>query len=205
MSENVFTQRNFLHHKKRFEIKVDGLNVQYRHLLGKSDFFVKFEDLGIKTIKSVSGNKPWLVAAFCCVFLAIFLLFLKMSGRDVEEGSVLFYFAIAALCICGYCITYKRLLYLARNDNSNGVAFLLDKPTAKALEDFVQLLKRRRNEYLIEKYGQVTKLMPYEQQRADILWLNNIDALTHDEYHAKIQELNMLFMAMPGLTDFHLS
>jgi hypothetical protein len=130
---------------------------------------------------------------------------LEKGGEKVGEGASLFYLAMAVLCGTVYAFTYKRLFYLALHDNSNAVVFFLNRPSVNAFEGFIQTLKDKRKFFLLEKYGTLTKMISYEQQQQNILWLVNANALTHDEYVKKMAELNALFSSFPDITDFHLS
>ncbi|GAA0545634.1 hypothetical protein [Chitinophaga japonensis] len=205
MTKNTLEQRGFLFNKKWFDITSDGLSVRSKHLLDSSEYYVRFEDVGVKIIKSKSGNIAWLIAGFFLTGIAALLFVEELEGGEVEDNAYLFYLVAAVLCALTYLFTFKRVCYLAKNDNSNAIAFLIDKPSKSELLHFIEHIKEKRKSYLVEKYGHLTTMLPYEQQYQNLLWLNNVDALTHEEYKAKVDELNNLFQAFPGMDHIHLS
>ncbi|MBS0031816.1 hypothetical protein ACTJJ0_32790 [Chitinophaga sp. 22321] len=198
-------QRNYLFHEKWFEIKADGLTIRNKQLLNSSEYYLKFEDIGIKTIKSKSGHKGWLIGVFFLAGISALLYVEEINHEKVGHNAYLFYLVAAILCFLAYLFTYKRLIYLAHNNNSSAITFLIDNPSKAELSDFIGVLKEKRKAYLLDKYGQISTLLSYEQQHQNILWLHNVDALSHEEYLSKKQELNTLFKSLPGIGDFHLS
>lgn len=205
MEKNTLYQRGFLLNRKWFEIGADGLSVRYKSLLGGGAYYVKFEQLGVKTIKSKSGNVGWLIAAFFSVGVGILLLADELGKGKPEYSNPLFYLVASVLCFLTYLFTYKRVFHLTRVDNTNAIAFLIDKPSKMELQDFIQHIKDKRKDYLVAKYGLLTSMLPYEQQHQNLLWLNNIDALSHKEYMEKMEELSRLFRSSPGVSQVHLN
>lgn len=205
MAKNTLYQIGFPFNRKWFEIGADGLSVRYKNLLGGSEYYVKFEQLGVKTIKTKSGNIAWLIAGFFALGIGVLLLVDELGKEKPEYDSSLFYLVAGALCFFTYLFTFKRIFHLTRVDNTNAIAFLIDKPSKKELQDFIQQLKDKRKDYLLAKYGLLTSMLPYEQQHQNLLWLNNIEALSHEEYTGKIEELNRLFRSSPGVSQVHLN
>jgi len=205
MEKNTLYQSGFLLNRKWFEIGSDGLSVRYKSLLGNGEYYVKFEQLGVKTIKSKSGNMAWLIIAFFAVGVAILLFVDELGKVKPEYSNPLFYLVAGLLCLLTYLFTYKRVFHLTRADNTNAITFLIDKPSKVVLQNFIQQIKDKRKDYLVGKYGLLTSMLPYEQQHQNLLWLNNIDALTHEGYSEKIAELNRLFQSTPGVSQAHLN
>lgn len=205
MAKNTLYQSAFPFNRKWFEIGSDGLSVRYKSLLGGSEYYVKFEQLGVKTIKTKSGNIAWLVGGFFALGIGALLLVDELGKEKPQYDNPLFYFVAGALCFLTYLFTYKRVFHLTRVDNTNAVAFLIDKPSKNELQNFIQQLKDKRKDYLVTKYGSLTSMLPYDQQHQNLLWLNNNEALSHEEYTEKMEELNRLFRSSPGVSQGHLN
>ncbi|HCL06693.1 MAG TPA: hypothetical protein DHW64_12360 [Chitinophagaceae bacterium] len=200
---NALHQKGFFLKQSWFEITDIGLVIKTKTLTSNDEFFMNFEDIGTKIIRSNGGKKGWLIATVVFVILSIGMYVMEQSGGNAEKNAYLFYLIIAIICIVVYLMTYKRSFFLVTNDNSNAIEFLVDKPSKKEIGDFIQILKNRRKEYLSSKYGQLTKLISYEQQYNTLNWLNRSDVFSKEEYEAKLAELNGLFSGSNSIIGFH--
>lgn len=160
MAKYSLHQKNYLLHKMWFEIKADGLAVCSKQLFHSSEYYLKFEDIGVKMIKSKSGHKGWLIGVFFLTGISALLYVEEMKGGKVEGNAYLFYLVAAFLCFVAYLFTYKRLIYLVNNNNSNAVTFMIDKPSQTEFSNFIEVLKEQRKAYLLDKYGEISTSRP---------------------------------------------
>lgn len=196
-------QKAFFFNQNWFDITNIGLSVKTKTLTNSNEFFLNFEDVGTKIVKSNKGKKGWLIATVVFLILSIGMYFMEKSGGNAEKDAYLFYFIVTIICAVVYVMTFKRSFFLATNDNSHAIQFLIDKPSKQEIDDFIDTLKSERKEYLSAKYGQLTKLISYEQQYNTLNWLNRSEVFSKDEYDAKLIELNALFAGSNSVIGFH--
>ena len=186
-------QRDKFFNRKWFKIDDEGLSVSSKSLSKSDEVFIKFEDIGVRVIKSKSGKKGWLIATIVFLLLSAGMFFFEKSGGDTDKNAFVVYLILAIISGTIFLLTFKRSFYLADNNNKNAIEFLIDKPSKEKLADFIDILKLERKKVLITKYGQITNLLSYEQQLNAINLLNAVQALTKEEYETKLAELNSLF------------
>lgn len=196
-------QKSFLFKQNWFEITDIGLSVKTKTLTNSSEYFLNFEEVGTKTIKFNKGAKGWLIATVVFLILSIGMYFMEKSGADAEKDAYIFYFIVTIICAAVYVMSYQRSFLLVTNDDSNAIQFLINNPSKQEINDFLATLKSERKEYLSAKYGQLTKLISYEQQYHTLNWLNRSDVFSKDEYDAKLIELNALFAGSNSVIGFH--
>ncbi len=191
MTKLIQTEKIFKH--RIFEITENGLKGQDKGLFKNTGYFVNFEDIGVKVLKTKSGARKWLYATLVFGFLTLIMLILKVAGGDVGKGSEIFYLCLTFVCGFIYWISSTDSFYLVQQGNKNAIEFFSNKPSKKELNDFIEELKSKRAETLKYKYGQINELLPYEQNYNSILWLFNCEAISKVEYDNKMIELNSLF------------
>jgi hypothetical protein len=202
MSTNILYQKDILGNRKYFEISNEELLIKSSRFFKSSEVTIKLDTIGTKVIKSKTGKKGWLIAAIVLLILSITLFIGEKAGGDTDKFAFLFYFIFSIGCFIVFILSYKSSFYLAKQDNKNAIEFLNNKPSKQELETFIAELKLRRNKALLIRYGQLSKMISYEQQYNNLLWLQNNDALTIEEYNAKLAELNSLFSAPTRITGF---
>lgn len=191
MTKLIQTEKIFKH--RIFEITENGLKGQDKGLFKNTEYFVNFEDIGVKVLKTKSGGRKWLYATLVFGFLTLIMLIMKIAGGDVGKGSEIFYLCLTFVCGFIYWISSTDSFYLVQQGNKNAIEFFSNKPSKKELNDFIEELKSKRAETLKYKYGQINELLPYELNYNSILWLFNCEAINKVEYDNKMIELNSLF------------
>lgn len=190
---NTLYQQNRFFRKKWFELKEEGIFIKTTDLNGTTELLMKFEDTGVKLIKSKMTKRGWLIATLTFFLMAVAMYIYEKFGGDTDKNSFIIYLILSAISGIVFFLTGKRSFYLANNDNRRAIEFLVNKPSKAELSDFIDLFKQTRKNVLLHKFGQLTRHISYEQQMNTLQWLNNIDALTNEEYDLKISELNVLF------------
>lgn len=191
--ENTFFQRDMHFNKKWFTLTEQGLQVKQKSLFSSNEYFLNYEDIGSKIVKSKAGRKGWLIATASLFSLSLILFIIRIAGEDIEKGAELFYLLTGSICFLVYLITYKSTFYLAQSGNTNAIEFLADKPTKEKLEWFIGQLKSKQKEVLLEKYGVLNKNLSYETQYHNLTWLRNGNVLTKNEFRDKLKQLDNLY------------
>ena len=191
--DGTLIQQNFLFNRKQFVITTEGIHVKSRRFLNNNEYFLNFEDIGLKIIKKRQGKLGWLLGIIAFTALAFAVLVAQLRGSDVEAEAFAVYFGIAAIFTAGYLLTYERLCYLTNNDNSNSIIFLLDRPNQAVFENFLDELKAARKMYLLRKYSNFSRLLSFEQQYNQLQWLYSTSTISTAEYETSLSELNNLF------------
>ena len=190
---NFLDQRRFLVNKRSFELTDEGIFVRINEMTRSSETFVGFENIGVKRIRSKERKRGWLIATFIFFILSMGLLIYEKTGGQTEKNAFIVYLILAAISGSVFFITSKNLIYLVTSDNNNAIGFYNNNPSKQEFEAFIDLVKTVRKAVLGGKYGELTKLIPYEQQLETLQWLNRIDVLNKDEYDNKVGELKLLF------------
>lgn len=185
----VFVQKDFPFKTNIFELTDTGLKGQRKTLFGSTEFFVDYNNLGVRVLKTRSGSRKWLIGAG--VFFTFFIAALFIETR--AKSALGFHLIACLICLLIYLLTYKRNYFLVQPDNTNAVAFFYDKPTQLDLDNFITVIKERRNKTLCSQYGVINPMLPYQQNHSSLNWLLNNDALSREEYEQKIVELNLAF------------
>lgn len=185
------TKRFF--HRRIYELTDNGLKGQLKRLFDSSEYFVDYEDVGVRILKSKSGNTVWLIIAIIGLVLPVLLLIARLFGGDVEGGAEVLYLTIGLVSGLIYWLTYSKSFYLVQPGNKNAIEFIYDNPTKEDLDQFIETLRTKRNKVLEDKYGQVNALLPYEQNHQNLIWLLNIDVISKDEFDKRLFDLNSKF------------
>jgi hypothetical protein len=146
--------------------------------------------LGTRVIQSHNDVRGFLTASVILTFISIFLFADRLSGGDVETGAELFYLLPGIAFAIAYFVTYKRSYYLVKSNNTNAVEFLYNRPSKQQLGDFVNHVRFKRKEHLMELYGKLNLNLSYELQYNNLTWLLENDVLTKAEYDEKVLLLN---------------
>lgn len=190
---NRIEQTSKFFNKRVYELTDNGLKGQVKQLFNASEFFVDYENIGVRILRSKSGNTPLLVIAIIGLALTVFVLTVRLFGGHVEGGTEILYLTIGLVTGLLYWLTYSKSLYLVQPGNNNAIEFIYDNPTKEELEQFIEVLKAKRNEVLEVKYGQVNGLLPYEQSHQNLIWLLNNDVISKDEFNTRLSDLNSKF------------
>ncbi len=190
---NRLIQTDKFFNKRVYELTDIGLKGQLKRLFNSSEYFVDYEDIGVRILKSKTGNTVWLIIAIIGLVLPILLLILRLFGGDVEGGAELLYLTIGLVSGLIYWLTYSKSFYLVQPGNKNAIEFIHNNPSKDELEQFIETLKAKRKKTLEDKYGQLNTLLPYEQNHQNLLWLFNNDVIEKNEFDNRLNDLNSKF------------
>ena len=191
--ENTFFQRDRHFNRKWFTLTEQGMQVKQKSLFSSGEYFVDYENIGSKIIKTKAGKKGWLIATASLLSLSLLLFILRMAGEDIGRGAELFYLLIGIICFLVYFISFKSTFYLAQSGNTNAIEFLANRPTKEKLELFIEQLKSKQKEVLLEKYGNLNRNLSYETQYQNLTWLRDNNVLNKAEFGDKLTQLDKLY------------
>jgi hypothetical protein len=186
-------QKGKFFNTKTFELTSAGLRELQKGLFSSNEYFVSYEDIGVRILKEKGGRNAWLIASIVAFVLAVFLLTYRLFGGDVGSGAELFYLFVSGACGVVFTLTYKRKFYLVKSGNLDAIEFYDENPTKKEFDEFIEKIKMQRNKALEEKYGQINPLLPYEQNHQNQIGLLNNDVIDKEEFDKRYKELNSIF------------
>ncbi len=187
------TQKDKFFNTRTFELTDTGLRGQHKGLFSSNEYFVDYDDIGIKILKEKAGRNGWLGASTIALILAIFLFVRRIIDGDVGNGAEFFYLVVSGVCGLVFILTYKRKFYLVKSGNLNAIEFFDENPSKKELDDFIERIKKRRSEALEEKYGQINSMLSYEQNHQNLMRLLCNDVIHKEEFDKRTEELNSIF------------
>ena len=179
-------QKDLFFHQKWFELSPEGISVRQKGLFNSNEYTLKYDGIGTKIVKSKSSKKTWLIISILLFLLATGLLIEKVPGGGITLALSILFLAI-------FFFTFKHSFFLATQDNKSAIEFLTYKPSKQELQEFINKIKNKRKDYLLDKYGQITKMLSYQEQYHSLLWLSDNDVITKEEYDNKLQQLNAMF------------
>jgi hypothetical protein len=173
-----------------FTIESEGLRIRRKRLSESTETFVRFEDIGTKRIKEGAQKWFWLLASMFFIIVTVWVFSRRMKGADIGDGAEIFWLSVSLVLFIVYIITRKRILYIAAEDNTDAIEFVDRKAYSESLEEFIQTLIQRRNEFLMEKYFKIDDLMSYDSQYNNFVWLHSLKLITRDQLAEKVSELD---------------
>jgi hypothetical protein len=202
METKLFQKQNFLY-KNWFEIQDEGLWVKRKRINNTDEYFMSFEELGVNIFKSKGKNLGPILATILLFALSIGIFIYEKSGSNTEKGAWLFYLILGLISCTISILTFRRTFFLTTARKTNSIEFFTNQPSEESVKNYVANLKAVRNKYLVEKYGNLTKLLSYEKQYDTLHWLNSINAMSNVELQDKLAELNKLFKSSDPIAGFH--
>jgi len=176
----------------KYRIEETGIRLIKKGISSSSDTFVDFEDIGSKVILENTRKLILLFISILFLIAAIGVFIKRFNGGEVEVGAEIFHLAMSAIFFITFLLTKKNILFLAKTDNTNAIEFLGTKRDKKKVEDFINILLRKRDNFIINKYSTLDKFLPYNQQYNNLVWLYNLSLLSKEQLQIKINELDQI-------------
>ncbi len=190
---NTLVQKDRFFNKRVYELAETGLSVRQTGFLNSREYFVDYDNIGIRPLKEKFGRNGWFGASIIGFVLAAILTITRWTGGEVGSGAEIFYLLLGVFCIVIFMITYKRKFYLIDPGHNNGIEFIYNSPSKKELDEFIETLTTRRNQFLDQKYGEINTMLPYDHNHQNLLWLFNNDVINKAEYEKRYTELTLKF------------
>lgn len=176
-------QRNFFT-KRKFDFEELGLVCSVTGILGNQVVHIPYEEIIItKTIKQSQKNSGALILTmiFCLLLLFNFLIiaFGENNYGSWEGTIVLSFFTILSFVML-FATEKKEILIPTSH---SGLIILFNNNSKREETDkFLDDLKSRINNYLKKKYGQIDKDLPIELQLNNLIWLNEREVISKEEF-----------------------
>jgi len=174
----------------KYIIEDNGVRLIKKRMASGSDTFVEFEDIGSKIIIEKSRKLIWLILCLLFLIFAILVFVKRLNGGHVGNGAEIFHITTSMFFLFVFFLTKKNIIYLTQSDNTNAIEFIGTKRYKQKVDDFINELLQRRDQYLIEKYSALNEFLPYNQQYNNLVWLYNLELLTKEKLNKKINELD---------------
>ncbi|MGB6150455.1 MAG: hypothetical protein WBG48_00565 [Pricia sp.] len=177
-----------LHQRKLFKVReftlhAGHLNVKSRDLTSSEELNISYEEIDISNIikQKQTDNILLIITLVFGTFLIINIL-----NPANYEGKGLFGVAIFLLIITfvSGLLTYTKSknVFLIPTMKNGFLEIFKSKPNHVKVEEFVNELGKRINQYLRSKYGVIDTDMPPEPQLANIQWLKEREVITPEEF-----------------------
>lgn len=186
-------QRDRFLTKLTYELTEKGLSGKEKKLFSSTEFFVDYEDIGVRVLQKQNGSQGWLLASLITFAIGVIVLIYRIAGGSVGDDSEIFYGSAGMVFGVIYWFTYKKSFYLVQQGNKNAIHFFYNSPTKEDLDKFISTLKEKRKRILDIKYGQINEMLPYEENHKNLMWLYNNDVIEKSEFDARVDELNSKF------------
>jgi hypothetical protein len=176
---------------KSFRAGGDRLFVNTKNLHEELSYTIRFEDMGFDILRkrNKTANIPFYA------FLAFDVLYLWLLIHSVMDHEIFFkqlFWAAAlllfvALSIGSYSNRNKETIFLT--GGSSIVELLATKPSADAVQRFIQDLHAHMRTYYKQKYLADDLVTPPDVRLQQLKWLVEIKAITESEYLSGIQHV----------------
>lgn len=173
--------------RREFQVQETGVHVSVKGLTESNESFVPFEDIGNDVSRDSSRKLIWIILTVSFLLLAVIMLVKRVSGHKIGEGAEIFYFGASIFSYALHLLTQKKTISL-----SYSITFSDKKRDREKVQAFIDIILKKRNEYLIKKYATLDKLLPYVEQYDNLVWLYNLNILTRHKLEEKINELESL-------------
>ena len=191
MDKELIQKRPFIERKAQIlENKVTYESTYFGRKLGTS---INYEDLLCSKSSHFQSKQMLLYVIGVSLLFTIVSLF-YMDDKDFNPNFCLFWGVCLLISSIIYILTVEQLWKIKVNGNTF-IFFLKKTPSAKEVNTFIEDLFHTRNTYLRETYYKnPSKLISYEAQKNNLLWLRRIEAITKEEYTSNVKDLDTLFV-----------
>jgi len=124
-----------------------------------------------------------------CIFIGfvtgITMLSEGINNKDIGEliGSVIAF--IVTLVGLIYWINLISIRVYITTTTGVIIDFLHNKPNHQQVDQFIDQLKATQKKFFIDRYGNVDKSLPINDQLQNLVWLRNNSLLNNEEFEAK--------------------
>jgi len=184
-----FKQKGFLE-SIEYDFYNQGVILTYKTPINKSVENIQYDEIGKEILRLSSGKKNWLIAASIFLLLAIVLLISSFTDDTITFADCLFYVFPGIACLFVFLYTKKEKVYLMGEKKS--LPFLYNKKNIHDINEFVNEVIEKRNQYFKEKYAVVDYDIIPEKQIGKFRWLKEEGAITEEEYNYFIDQLQSL-------------
>lgn len=204
--EELLQRKNFT--QRRIRITPRELLYEESRWGKVNEIAIPFEDLTKSITNHQVVDNYWL---FPCLFFASlgisFLndVFFEKAKHELSQGEYLMtsllMFMIAGIFLGVYLYT-KQEFWKLRLTNGTYLFIHKNVPTEEEVDEFIETIYARRDEYLIPIFGEINPRINYETQLANFRYLQYLQVWEDEEYTAAKEKLEEACGQKPRVIGF---
>ena len=162
-------------------IKNDGIFIIEKSPTSYHEYNIDFEQLGIKKIIKSEMNQGILFFLVGFSIITIIKVLVLLADSTGALGTGIFIFVTSVLLVLAF-LTRKRIVILPTTYGQNNLELPFNKTNENEVREFTDLVIKKTKEYLIAKYAQIDKDLPFDSQIERIGSLKDRDIISDDEF-----------------------
>lgn len=177
--------------RREFKLIGNTLHIKTNSYGEKNEYQIDVEYLGEERFyKTYSRLGPRIIGSVFFLVMIISIVGFSMekdwSNGDNIGALILGVFLFGGLGLLAFLSPMRNEVHLV--GGAQQVTFLLDRPSKKEMEDFIEEILKRSRKVLLEKYGKIDPDLPEETQINILYWLKNRGVISETDYEELKQE-----------------
>ena len=168
---------------REFTLNEGYLNLKSRNLTSSEELNITYEEIDIPNlIKQKQTDNILLIITV--VFSVILVINLSNPANYEDQGLIgvaIFLFILALICGLFTYVKSKNILLIPTMKNGF-LEMFRSKPSQNKVDEFINELDNRINQYLRSKYGTIDTDMPTDPQLSNLQWLKDREVITSKEF-----------------------
>src|ERR1022692_2107455 len=186
-------------HKVELTLEADGISVFEKNFSRSNKTHIYFENIPPTSSEFTPGSKRVLVGSI--VFSILAAVCLPLAASKIAAWSApLVWGVVAGIFWIGYYSSRKSLVRFIQN--GAGLNLYKDKPSEKAVDEFIKKMFEFRKKYLLKKFGHFLDEESFENKMNRLNYLRARDVINEQEFDSKREEFSMGINKPPGPVGF---
>lgn len=186
MSDAITQQ--YLLSSRNYTIEYNGVRVLEKGLNKQFSYFVPFEEVPSTPFSLRMYDKTAIILTMVCSVFAVVIAIGILRSGQVTIGNIVFILALVGIPAALTWFTRKELAGLGVP--GNGLILRANRPSALAVQAFLQALKQAKISYLREAYFDKAASNGPAHELQVLLWLKEHGAISNGEFEARKQNLS---------------
>ena len=188
--EEIKQIKNFS--KRELRIKDNSLFYKIGGIGHEDEVVIPFEEISGEKVGNENGKIILFIGGIVSIVLAIVLVGLRFLDQDIGDFAEPFWLILGLVFLTVYYRTKEKFWKIKLNGD-NYIYLHKSIPNEKSVDKFIANLMNKRNNYLLENYGQLNKYLDYEGQFQNWKWLLKMNVITPKEFDDNKLQLIQLF------------
>ena len=184
---DAITQR-YLLSSRNYALEYNGVRVLEKGLNKQYSYFVPFEEVPSTPFSLRMYDKTAIILTVVCSVAAVILAIGFVQSGQITIGNIVFIAALVGIPAGLTWYTRKELAGLGVP--GNGLILRANRPSAQAVQSFLQALKQAKISYLREAYFDKSIADTPARELQVLLWLKEHGAISSAEFEARKQNLS---------------
>ena len=184
LRQRMFFERRLL------KLSDKGLSIYEKDKDGEFTNFFDYDNFTGKIRLHTQKKSKYLIAGLCVSSFGIIRSVMFSKNIDILytliSGFVVFMIGMFWVFLYFATIKKSRLLHTGE---SEAIFIRYNKPSEKAVEDFIRDFVSNRREFYRSKYFLIDNTSCYEDEVKKIKWLHSLDMITDSEKDLMLEEL----------------